>query len=92
MPSRAKNKRLIVYGSRDCIPCERAVSYLKEMGIDFIYIDVDENEMAAEEVEIFEGGDLLLPLIVDAESEQISIGCSVEKEKFSREISRLLEN
>ena len=89
MLSRGKNKKLLVYGVEGCIPCERAISYLKELGMEFDYIDIGKDDDARLEVEIIEGGDLLLPLIVEPVSEQIAIGCPVEMEKFKREISRI---
>ncbi|HEU97748.1 MAG: glutaredoxin family protein [Fervidicoccaceae archaeon] len=90
MLSRKKNKRLLVYGMEGCIPCERAISYLKELGIEFDYVDIEKNSDARLDVEIIEGGDLLLPLIVEPVSEQIAIGCPVEMEKFKKEIWRIL--
>lgn len=90
MLSKKKSKKLLVYGSEKCIPCRRALSFLKELGIEFEYIDIDRNNEAKALVEIIEGGDLLLPLIMDPENEQIAIGCPVELERFKNEIQRVL--
>ncbi|MEM0021274.1 MAG: glutaredoxin family protein [Fervidicoccaceae archaeon] len=91
MKSGKKSKlKLIVYGTEGCIPCERAVKYLSEMGIEWEYIDIEKNEEARMTVEMIEGGELLLPLILNPENEQIALGCPVEKEKFEREIGRIV--
>jgi len=92
-PSKKENdKKIVVYGAKNCIPCERALSFLDEMGIKYDYIDIDESEEAKATVEILEGGDLLLPLIINPITDQIAIGCPVDKEKFQQEIRRILSN
>ncbi len=56
--------RVILYGANWCPDCRRAKSYLRDNGILFQFIDVDEHEWATEEVAKINKGKRIIPTII----------------------------
>lgn len=56
--------RVILYGADWCPDCRRAKSYLRDNGVFFQFIDVDEHEWATEEVTRINKGKRIIPTII----------------------------
>ena len=54
---------MIVYGARWCRDTIRTCSFLNRNGIPYIYVDVDGDEMAAEQVKQWNRGNLSTPTL-----------------------------
>lgn len=55
--------KVIVYGADWCPDCQRAKSYLQDKGINYQFIDVDQNKWAADKVEEINKGKRIIPTI-----------------------------
>ena len=59
-----QTKKIIVYGAKWCRDCARSRKYLDDQGIIYEYINIDEYEQGAEEIERLNHGLKVVPTIV----------------------------
>ncbi|MFQ5435543.1 MAG: glutaredoxin domain-containing protein, partial [Anaerolineae bacterium] len=57
-------KKIVLYGVSWCSDCHRARYLLDAFGIEYIDIDVDENEVSLEVVKQINGGNRVVPTII----------------------------
>lgn len=83
--------KIVVYVIGNCLPCDRAVNYLNKAFIPYEIKRLESCEdPLIDEVMFYENGEAVLPLIINKDSEEISIGCPYYYEDFLKEIERLL--
>lgn len=83
------SKNLVIYITKKnkCIPCNRALKYLKRMKLVF------QVKYAEDEIDYFlwlTGGRTVVPLILNTQNGKLMIGCPTDFADFKREVSKLL--
>ena len=59
-------EKIIMYGTDWCVDCHRSKAILKDRNIEFEYINIDEDEIAAKKIiEINKGKRIVPTLIID---------------------------
>jgi glutaredoxin-like protein len=79
------NKKIKFYGAPWCADCHRSKYFLDEKGVEYEYIDINEDEKAAAEVERINQGMQSIPTIVFPDGEILVEPSDEELEKALEE-------
>lgn len=74
-------RKIILYGAQWCADCRRSKDFLDQKGVEYDYIDIDEDPNAAVEVERINKGLQVIPTIVFPDGEVLVEPSNEELEK-----------
>jgi glutaredoxin-like protein len=60
----APSERIVIYGASWCPDARRARRFFDEQGVEYAWIDIDEDNQASDFVKKTKGGQIIIPVIV----------------------------